>query len=478
MIDGLNALESLAFSSAENLLHLYRSGQASPVMVVEQMLARIRALDADIKAYRIVDSHNARTAALASEQRWRRKEPLGPLDGVPFSVKDTLMVQGHSFRQGSCATADIPATENSPIVDRMRESGAVFLGITATPEFGAGPVTISPLTGVTRNPWNLQMHAGGSSGGAAASTAAGLTCLALGTDTGGSVRIPSAFCGTVGFKPTGGRIPVYPHNGAGQLGSPGVIARSVEDICLTLAVVARPDLRDPDCLPPDDIDWPTVSKAGVVGLRAALTTTMGYAKRVDPEVVDLVTTAAGHLETLGVVVEEADPGIANPSDIVRRLTAPALAYAVSTLSKAQQALVGDSVRTGSEVARKMGLRAYLNALEQRREVARVLNAFHQKYDILLTPTVSVAAFEAHMWVPENFADLDDRRAWTPFCYPFNLSQQPAITVPCGLTRAGLPIGLQIVGPRFGDALVLRAALSYEQIRPFRPLYPTSWEKPQ
>lgn len=468
MIDGCqdSTLRDIEFASISELTALYRKSRISPVEATGAVLSRIARLNPRLNAYSLVNGDEALRAARESEKRWREGEARGPLDGVPVSVKDTLMAKGFPFRRGSKATSNEPATENAPIVARVCEQGAVILGITTTPEFGAGPVTISPLTGVTRNPWDTSRNAGGSSGGAAASVVAGMGCAGLATDAGGSIRIPSALCGSVGLKATGGRVPTYPPSVAGPLSCPGPIVRTVRDAALLLSICARPDARDAEALPPADTDYERGLAKGVRNLRIAFSPTLGYAPKVHPDVLDRVATAARVFEGLGATVEEADPGFDNPIGIFLTLFRPGFAYATRNFTEGQLEVIDETLRDVIAAGRKESLFAYLEANDARRMLARTMQCFHEKYDLLVTPTVAVPAFDAERWTPEDFANYEDMRAWTPFAYPFNLSQQPAITVPCGFTGEGLPVGLQIVGPRFADARVLAAAYAYEQARPF------------
>jgi aspartyl-tRNA(Asn)/glutamyl-tRNA(Gln) amidotransferase subunit A len=462
----VTATDEIAFMSASELVRRYADGSLSPVEAAKAAISRIEAHNEKINAFALVDRERALRTAGESETRWRRKEPLGPIDGVPLSVKDTLMVKGYPFRRGSRATATDPVKESAPIVDRAFEAGGIMLGITTTPEFGAGPITISPLTGITRNPWDLDKNSGGSSGGAAASIAAGMGQIALATDAGGSIRIPSALCGVVGLKVTGGRLSTYPPNVAGTLSSPGPITRSVEDTALALSAISNVDIRDVDALPPEaDTDYVRSISGGIKGLRVAFTTTLGYAAKVHPEIIAAVRRAAKQFEALGATVEETHPDVKNPIDFFLTLFRSGFAYSVRNFTPDQFALIGDQLRDVVEHGRNVTALEYLSAQDQRRALARAFQSFFQDYDLLLSPTCAVPAFTADRWTPEDFAEFEDSRAWTPFGYPFNMTQQPAISVPCGFTEAGLPIGLQIIGPRFADRLILRAAKAYETHSP-------------
>lgn len=351
------------------------------------------------------------------------------------------------------------------MVDHAFNSGAALLGITTTPEFGAGPVTISPLTGITRNPWNPEKSSGGSSGGAAASMSAGMGYAALATDAGGSIRIPSALCGVVGFKPTGGLVPTYPANVAGTMSSPGAITRNVQDAALMFDLLAAPDMRDPEMYL--SRSQRSAEHLGKPVPRAVIasSTTFGYARKVDAEVAAAVERAARHFEDLGFTVEEADPGIENPIQAFLALFRSGFAYTLRNMSDEQMQRIGPALKDVVAEGRRVTVSEYLAAQDARRELGRKLAQLHSRHAFLLSPTVAAPAFTADRWMPESFEQYGDMRAWVPFTSVFNMTQQPAISVPCGMTEAGLPIGLQIVGPRFADAQVLAAAHLYETTRP-------------
>jgi aspartyl-tRNA(Asn)/glutamyl-tRNA(Gln) amidotransferase subunit A len=456
---------SLAYRAASELVEAYRRKELSPLEVLRAQLDRIGAHNGVINAFTLVDEAGALRAAKASEARWLRGAPLGPLDGVTLTVKDNLMVAGYPFRRGSRTTPSTPVKESAPIVARCREAGAVMLGLSAMPEFGMGPVTISPLTGITRNPWNPARQAGGSSGGGAAAVAAGFATLSLASDAGGSIRIPAALTGVVGLKPSGGRVPMYPASSAGALSCNGPITHSVHDAALVLNLASRPDPRDPGALPAQSVDYCDALQGGVRGWKIAVSLTLGYARKVHPELTEAVRRAAAGFASLGASVEERDPGIEDPIEAYLVLLKSGFRYAMRNATPEQKALLGPAqqeILAGPEVP----LNEYLAAQEHCQALARRMQAFHQEYDLLLTPTVAWPAFAAERSYPEEFEAFPNRRAWVPFASLFNLTQQPAITVPAGLTAEGLPAGLHIVGPRFAEASVLRAAAAFEAAYPF------------
>jgi aspartyl-tRNA(Asn)/glutamyl-tRNA(Gln) amidotransferase subunit A len=450
---------------ATELVELYRTHGASPVEVTKAILARIEKLNPIYNAFNLV-SDRALDEAKASEARWRRGEPKGLLDGVPVSVKDILLTKGWPTLRGSkTVDAKGPWNDDAPCVARLREHGAVLLGKTTTPEFGWKGVTDSPLTGITRNPWNKDKTPGGSSGGAAAALASGMGPLALGTDGGGTIRIPCSFSGLFGLKPSFGRVPAWPLSPFGTVAHVGPMTRSVADAALMLNVLALPDARDWHSLPYDARDYRTHLDDGVRDLRIAWSPDLGYAK-VDGEVASVVARAVRLFEDLGAKVEQKDPGFENAEPVFRTHWFSGAAYLLKDFSVDKRKLIDPGLLEVAKEGEKITTAQLLDAQMKRGALGTLMNLFHRDYDLLVTPTLSVAAFDAGMNFPkssknENWTD------WTPFTYPFNLSQQPAASIPCGLTKDGLPVGLHIVGPKYGDALVLRAARAFETAMPIR-----------
>jgi len=454
----------LADCTATELLAHYRAGRASPVEATAAVLARIDAQNPRLNAYCLVDADAALEAARASEQRWQCGEPAGVLDGVPTSIKDLVLTRGWPTLRGSRTVDPQQAWDvDAPVVARLREAGAVLVGKTTTPEFGCKGETNSLLTGISRNPWDPTRTCGGSSGGTAAAVAAGMGPLSVGTDGAGSVRIPAGFCGNFGLKPSFGRVPAWPLSPFGSVAHLGPHTMSVRDAALMMNVMKRPDARDWTALPPDDSDYCARLDGGVRGLRIAWSPTLGYATKVHPEVAAACAEAVAQFSALGATVEAVDPGFEDPLEITTGLWFVGSWTLWNTLTEAQQALTDPDFRAQAELGSR------LSALDvQRLHIRRGLLGSHmrqfmQDWDLLVTPTLAVPAFDAR---PAGSVPMDAESmlAWTPFSYPFNLTQQPACTIPCGLTRDGLPIGLQIVGPMFGDALVLRAARAYETVR--------------
>jgi aspartyl-tRNA(Asn)/glutamyl-tRNA(Gln) amidotransferase subunit A len=446
--------------SASALLDGYRRRTLSPVEVTEAVLRRIEALNPRINAFNLV-SERAMADATASEARWASGKPMGLLEGVPVSIKDIILTKGWPTLRGSKTISPKgPWDDDAPASARLREHGAVLLGKTTTPEFGWKGVTDSPLTGITRNPWNPDKTPGGSSGGAAAAVACGMGALAVGTDGGGSIRIPCSFTGLFGIKPSFGRVPAWPLSPFGTVAHVGPIARDVTDAALMLTVMSLPDARDWHALPYEPRDYRAGLEKGVQDLRIAYSRNLGYAE-VDPEVAEIVKKALPVFVDLGAQVEEKDPGFENAGPLFQTDWFSAAAVLIRTVKDKKH--VDPGLLEVAEQGAKVTAAELLEAQMKRGALGMHMNLFHRDYDLLITPTLAVAAFDVGQETPVKGRWTD----WTPFTYPFNLTGQPAASIPCGFTRAGLPVGVQIVGPRFADALVLRAARAFESAHAIR-----------
>jgi len=453
--------------SAIALHQHFRKRTLSPVEVTQAALDRIAAYEPKVNAFALVDAEKALADASASEARWQRGEPLGFVDGIPTTVKDLLLTKGWATLRGSKAISPDQAwDEDAPAIAQLRSQGAVFLGKTTTSEFGWKGVTDSPLTGITRNPWNLDRTPGGSSGGAAVAAALGLGTLHISTDGGGSTRLPAAFTGVFGFKPTFGRVAGYPSAHTTTLFHIGATTRTVTDAAVLLNAIAHPDPRDWYALPDDPQDYLQQPEQGVSGLRIAYSPRLGYAD-VDPEVAALVEVAVKAFEELGAIVEEIDPGFENPFPVFRIHWITGAAKLLRSFTSEQLAVVEAGLRDSAEAGDRITLAEYQNALDAREALGRQMSLFHQTYDLLLTPTLPITAFPVGQVSPHD--RYPSGLNWTPFTYPFNLTQQPAASVPIGFTQEGLPVGLQIVGAKYRDALVLQAAKAYEAVHPFKIL---------
>jgi len=427
-------MADLTQHTAEQLLALYREGAASPVEVTRQVLQRIAKLNPVLNAFCLVDEEAALKSAGVSEQRWQAHRhngsAVGALEGVPASIKDLLLTRGWPTLRGSRTVNPQQNWDvDAPVTVRLREAGAVLLGKTTTPEFGCKGETNSLLTGISRNPWNTAHTPGGSSGGASAAVSAGLGPLAIGTDGAGSVRIPAAFCGNVGMKPSFGRIPAYPLSPFGSVAHLGPHAMSVTDVALMMNTITRPDARDWTALPFDNIDYTAGLKDGVKGLRVAYSPTLGYAKNVHPDIAAAVKKAASYLAQLGAQVEQVDPGIEDPLDITTGLWFAGAYQVWRALSKEQQALTDPDFAAQAALGERLDVNAVHQLNQRRGLLGSHLRQFMQRFDLILTPSTAVPAFKA---LPAGHSAMNSEAmlGWTPFSYPFNLTQQPAISLPC------------------------------------------------
>jgi aspartyl-tRNA(Asn)/glutamyl-tRNA(Gln) amidotransferase subunit A len=455
----------LAYLSATDLLEGYRRKTFSPVETTQAVLAQIDRHNPAFNAFCLVDHAAAKRDAQASEARWMRSEPRGIIDGVPTSIKDLLISKGWPTLRGSKTISprqDWP--EDAPAVARLREQGAVFVGKTTTPEFGWKPLTDSPLTGVTGNPWNAKLTPGGSSGGAAAAAALGMGALHIGTDAAGSIRIPSAFSGIFGLKPTHGRVPAYPLTPNSAFAHVGPMTRTVTDAALMLTAMLGYDPRDPYALPVDRRDWRIGTEAGVKGLRIAYAPTLSDAP-VDPRVAAIVRKAVDELADLGAVVTEAEPPIAGAGASLTILYRVAARTLVGGMSAEHQLLLDPGLRAFAAESETVGFAEYLEALRTRERLIAALNAFFQTYDLLVTPTLPIVTFEAGALVPPGGA-YEAWFEWTPFSAPFNFTKVPAASIPCGQVD-GLPVGLQLAAHLYREDLVLRGCRAYEALHPIR-----------
>jgi aspartyl-tRNA(Asn)/glutamyl-tRNA(Gln) amidotransferase subunit A len=459
-------LSSPEFASALDLAAAIKSKRVSPLEVVNAALDRIGALDPTLNAFSEVLADDARAAAREAEAAVQRGDTLGALHGVPIGIKDQMNVTGAHVTFGTHLLADYVATEDAPVVARVRRAGAVIVGMTTMPEFGWQGISWSPLYGMTRNPWNLERSTAGSSAGSGAAVAAGLVPFAIGSDGAGSIRMPASFCGIVGLKPTYGRVAMYPVSVSELVTHYGPMSRTVRDSAALLQAVAGPDPRDPHCLPSSDEDYLASCEGGVAGLRIAYSPDLGYA-RVNPEVATIVANAVKRFEELGAHVVEASPGFADPIWAADQyLWAGAANRAYPRLEEMRDQMDPGFVQAVEMLAER-SLFDSARARIVRLELAATMGQFFDGYDLLLTPTMADTAFG----LDRSERPYGPTLAWSPFTYPFNLTGEPAITVPAGWSEDGLPVGLQIVGPRFSEGLVLRAAAAFESAQPWADRHP-------
>lgn len=443
----------------------FAAGSMSPVDVTEACLSRIAEFDGVLNAFVGTDPDTARSLARESEERWRTGHTRGLADGIPTVIKDTMAFAGWPTRKGSRQTnPDAISAEDSPAAARLRESGAVFLGKTTTPEFGWKGVGDSPLTGVTRNPWDTDRTTGGSSAGSAAAVATGMTVLATGTDGGGSVRMPAAFTGIFGLKPTFSVIPVYPPSTGGTLSHVGPMTRTVTDAAAMMDVIARPDPREVYPVPADSRSWLDDLDSGIAGVRIAYSPDYGYAQ-VDPRIAHAVEAAVGRLADAGAIVEHIEAPFADPREDFCTIWDGMLSMALKDVPAERLADSDPGLVATWERGSKLSAQDYLRAEASRVAITLALSRLFDRFDLLVSPQMPTVALPAgvDVWDPATQSHWSE---WTPFTYPHNLSRCPAASVPVGLTDDGLPMAMQIVGRHFEDRLVLRASRTYEIACPF------------
>ncbi len=452
-----------ALLSAEEMVALYARQALSPVEALRAVTERVARLNPALNAF-VVLNPLASAAARESEARWLAGRPVGALDGVPCTVKDLVDLAGFPTRRGSRLTDPAPAAEDAPMVLGLKAAGAVILGKTTTTEFGWKSPGDCPLNGITRNPWDRSRTPGGSSSGAGAAGAAGFGPLHIGTDAGGSIRIPAAWCGLVGLKPTYGRVPQWPASAFASVSCAGPMTRTVRDAALMLSAMGRADIRDPFCLPDDRRDWCEGIEAGVSGLRVALLRCPGFDAPVDGDGIAAVEHAAALLAAAGAVIEQADPGLPDTRAAFSRVWGAALARLVGSFPEEQRARLDPGLL---EVARALGGMSaieFLDAEAMRADAGHAMARLHLRYDLVLCPTVPNGP------PPADAPTLNPVEAlwtqWAPWTFTFNLTRQPAVTVPVGLGSEGLPRAVQIAAAQHRDDLVLRAARTLELAQPF------------
>lgn len=457
----------LADLTAREALTLFRRRALSPVELAEDCLARIARDNPAVNAFSHIEGEQALIAARASEARWQAGTPCGPLDGVPTTIKDLTLTAGMPTRLGSATTSpEGPWEHDAPVSRHLRDAGAVVIGKTTSPEFGWKGVTDNPLHGITRNPWDTRLTPGGSSGGAGAAAALNLGLLHQGSDAGGSIRIPCSFTGTFGIKPTFGWVPQWPASAMSTLSHLGPMTRTATDAALMLSVMAQPDARDGYLGNPRAEDWLRPPPTSLRGWRIAYSPDLGHVE-VAPDIAARVREAVGMLAELGATVETVDPGFGDPLDTFNTLWFAGASQALDRLDEDQQARLDPGFLEVARRGQALSVGDYLAARREREGLIAHMQAFHERYDLLVTPTLPLAPFAAGHNVPPG-GRYREWMDWTPFSYPFNLTQQPAASLPCGLDDRGLPVGLHLVGPRFQDLNVLRVAQLLEHRLPALP----------
>jgi aspartyl-tRNA(Asn)/glutamyl-tRNA(Gln) amidotransferase subunit A len=457
-------MRDLDFMSAAELRERVAAKDVSPVELTQRALAKAESTQATLNAFFVLLPEAALAAAHAAEDAVMRGEPLGLLHGLPFSAKDLMAVAGVRYASGSRTMADNIATVDAPAVERAKAAGAILIGKTTTSEFGCKPVGDSPLTGITRHPWNLGKTPGGSSAGAAASVAAGVTPFALGTDGGGSVRIPCSFTGLAGIKAHFGRVPVWPTSATPTLAHVGPIARNIGDAALVLSAIGGYDARDPFSVSAQMPDLIGACRAGISDLRIAYSPTLGYA-RPDADVSAIIAEAAKAFAGLGCKVELVEKVFeTDPADMWTAEFYAGVGTRLRPFVEKQRDLLDPAVAQVLDAALSQDMRAYYEKVFERFALRDRIRALFERYDVLLSPVLPVSSLDVGQNIPGHLRDRN-LVSWVYFTYPFNLTGQPAATVCAGVGGDGMPVGVQIVGRALGEYDVIRAAAAYERTKP-------------
>jgi aspartyl-tRNA(Asn)/glutamyl-tRNA(Gln) amidotransferase subunit A len=453
-----------ALLTAEEMLGYFTRRQLTPVDVLQAITQRVARLNPNLNAFAVMNP-GALQAAGESTTRWRIGRPLGILDGVPCTVKDLVDLAGFPTRRGSRTTSADPVPDDAPLVAGLKAAGAVILGKTTTTEFGWKSPGDCPLHGITRNPWNPDYTTGGSSSGAGAAGAACFGPLHVGTDAGGSVRIPAAWCGLVGLKPTYGRIPQWPASAFASVAVAGPMTRTVRDAALMFSAMARWDLRDPFCLPDEPRDWCDGIEDGVSGMTVGILRNPGFNAPVDADGAAAVERAAQILTDGGAFVEEADAGLPETSSVFGRVWGAALARLVAGMPSQLVGLLDPGIREVAQTLGGMTAIDFMDAEATRAAAGHAMARLHQRYDLVLCPTVPAGPPLADAPTVDPVRAL--WTAWAPWTFTFNLTRQPAISVPMGPRADGMPNSVQIAAAQFRDDWVLRAARVIEVAQPFQ-----------
>ncbi len=456
--------DDFTYMTATQLLRLMRNKEASPVEVAQSTLRAIEDTQDTLNAFVTVTSELALESARKAEHAIMKGEDKGLLTGLPLSVKDLTAVKGVRFTSGSRTLADFIAPVDSPASERVKAHGAVIMGKTTTTEFGCKGSSDSPLTGETRNPWDLTRTTGGSSSGAGASVAAGITPFALGTDGGGSIRIPSSLCGLFGIKAQFGRVPVFPAAATPTLAHVGPMTRTVRDAALLLTAISGYDARDPASVAAEVPDYLGACERSPKGLRIAWSPTLGYAKPTK-EVAALAEAGARTFEQLGCKVELVEKVFDDPIDLWMAEFYAGVGTRLQKTLREQREIIDPAVANVLDKALDQSIEQYYGRVFARYEFREKLRQFFEKFDLLMTPSTPTAAFPLGRDVPPEL-DGANIVSWVAYTYPVNLSGQPAASVPCGFTKDGLPVGLHIVGRALAETDILCAAAAFEAAKPW------------
>lgn len=466
--------DDICYSSACAIADLIKRQEIPAEEITEIFIERIERINPIVNAYCTLTLDIARDQAKKSDRAVKKGEKLGILNGVPASVKDLLLMKGVRTTFGSKIYENYVPDEDSVALQRIKDAGSVILGKTNAPEFGYKGVTDNRIFGSTRNPWNLERISGGSSGGAGAAVASGLGPLAIGSDGAGSIRIPSSFCGCYGLKPHFGRVPRYPTHGieAASLAHVGPIVRYVKDAALMLDVMKGPHHADYFSLPTQNISYLQGIEEKPKKLKIGFSMTLGFSKALDHEVEKSVLNAVQNFEQFDWIVEESKIKMRNPETILASLSMPGIAHDLGSKLNKWRDQMDKNLVLMVEAGKRWKATEVENAKLKRKKLTEILYRYFKEYDLLITPTTALPAFDLKV---QNPAQINEKKvsllAWVSFTYPFNITGHPAASIPCGWTKDGLPIGLQIIGSRFDELTVLQTSKAFEEIAPWQDKRP-------
>ncbi len=455
----------IGFLPATELLARYHDRSLSPVEVIDAVLRHIERQEPALNAMVLLTGDTARAEARSAEAAYRNGTAR-KLEGVPVTIKDLQQTKGVPTQMGSLMFQGHVPDVDTPCVARLHDAGSIMLGKTTAPEFGWKGVSQSPLTGITHNPWRHGLSAGGSSSGAAAGAAAGYGPLHQGGDGAGSIRIPAHMCGVFGIKATHGRVPCWPMSNNDLATHLGPISRTVADSALMLQVMAGPHPWDYTSLEAPPLDYAALLRTSLRGKRIAFSPDLGHA-RVDPEVAGLVAQATEAFTAMGAVVETLEPPWGKLGPELFDFFWPTVFSGRLRFLPEWEDRLDPGLVAMIKTAKDIKVSDFMVMRERRFAYCQQIHEFFTEWDFLLTPSASTPAFPADQLQPSHWPQHPwDGLAWAPFSYPFNWSGNPAVSVPCGFTADGLPVGLQIVAPRFDDLGVLQASYAFEQARPW------------
>lgn len=460
-------ISDLLTLKVSDLIEKYGDKTLSPVDVMQACLDQIKYVNADVNAFALLgDEDHLMEQAKASEKRWAQDIPMGALDGVPVTVKDWYHIPKWPTRFGSLISDDAPQTEFSPATARLAEAGAIFIGKTTLPEFGHKGVTDSPISGITRNPWDISKTSGGSSGGAAVAASMGMGFLHLGSDAGGSIRAPASFCGVFGMKPSPGLVPHWPASLVSSLSSTGPMAQSVHDAALMLDVISKPDRRDFNAVPYQKYDFAKNIGKLPKKLRVAYIPTLND-EPIDKDISKSIADVARHMQAFAQV-DEIALDIPNLEGVFGKHWTVAAHKMIEDTPLDIRAKMDPSFLEWAMRGKEVSLSQYLDAKSARMDIGHQLRGLFEKYDVLIMPTLPIVAFDANLNAPLDSKTGQEKLYWTTFSFPANLAKLPASSVPCGMTSAGLPIGVQVIGDYMQDLTVMQVSYALERVLAFKP----------